>query len=77
MTRKTSAQGKMLLSRNDLVTMGITASNVTLLRWEARKAFPMRVRLAGTRVVWLRDEVLQYLAAMAELRKTYVYEVND
>ena len=35
--------------------------------------FPRRMRLAGTRVAWLKDEVDQWLQARAEERKHHVY----
>ncbi|MEP3632205.1 MAG: AlpA family phage regulatory protein [Shimia thalassica] len=43
---------KVLATRADLRRLGITVSNSTLLRWEARGRFPRRARLAGTSVTW-------------------------
>lgn len=59
---------KALATRADLKRMGITVSNSTLLRWEARGRFPRRVRLAGTSVAWLLNEIEQWLSDRAEER---------
>ena len=48
-------------------------SNSTLLRWEARGRFPRRVRLAGTSVAWLLNEIEQWLAERAVERDTWHY----
>jgi predicted DNA-binding transcriptional regulator AlpA len=50
-----------LLSRSDLRTIGLRASNPTLLEWEAAGRFPRRVRV-GSRVYWLASEVEDYIA---------------
>ncbi|TMM51685.1 helix-turn-helix transcriptional regulator [Sulfitobacter sabulilitoris] len=59
---------KALATRADLKRLGITVSNSTLLRWEARGRFPRRVRLAGTSVAWLLNELEHWLAERAEER---------
>ncbi len=48
---------KALATRADLKRLGITVSNSTLLRWEARGRFPRRARLAGTSVAWFLHEI--------------------
>ncbi|WP_245848377.1 helix-turn-helix transcriptional regulator [Actibacterium ureilyticum] len=53
--------GKTLATRDDLKRMGITLSNTTLLRLEARGRFPRRVRIGGTTVAWLMSELSDWL----------------
>lgn len=53
---------KTLATRDDLKRMGITLSNTTLLRLEARGRFPRRVRIGGTTVAWLMSELSDWLA---------------
>lgn len=62
-----------LLSRADVKQMGIDVSNSTLLRWESRKRFPRRLRLGGTKVAWLRSEVLQWVQDRAAERSRHYY----
>lgn len=64
---------KALATRADLKRLGIIVSNSTLLRWEARGRFPRRVRLAGTNVAWLLNEIEQWLAECAEERSRTHY----
>lgn len=64
---------KALASRADLKRLGIIVSNSTLLRWESRGRFPRRVRLAGTSVAWLLNELEQWLAERAEERSRTHY----
>ncbi|GAA6180110.1 hypothetical protein NBRC116594_15480 [Shimia sp. NS0008-38b] len=64
---------KALATRADLKRLGIMVSNSTLLRWEARGRFPRRVRLAGTSVAWLLNEIEQWLAERAEERSRTHY----
>ncbi len=64
---------KVLLSRNDLKTLGIKVSNSSLLRWEQVGRFPRRIRMAGTTVAWLKAEVDDWLDARADERKHHVY----
>ena len=59
---------KRLATRADLKRMGITLSNTTLLRLEARGRFPHRVRIGGTSVAWLMSELNDWLAERAEER---------
>lgn len=62
------AIGPVLLTHAQLKELGIEVSNTTLLRWEYSKRFPRRLKLAGTRVVWLRTEVMQWIVDRAEER---------
>ena len=64
---------KALATRADLKRLGITVSNSTLLRWEARGRFPRRVRLAGTSVAWLLNEIELWLADRPEERSCHHY----
>jgi predicted DNA-binding transcriptional regulator AlpA len=64
---------KALATRADLKRLGIIVSNSTLLRWEARGRFPRRVRLAGTSVAWLLNELEQWLAERADERSRTHY----
>lgn len=59
---------KRLATRADLKRMGITLSNTTLLRLEARGRFPRRVRIGGTSVAWLMSELNDWLSERAEER---------
>ncbi len=66
------APNKRLATRVDLKRMGITLSNTTLLRLEARGRFPRRLRIGGTTVAWLMSEIDDWLAERAEERaRTY------
>jgi prophage regulatory protein len=51
-----------LVSRDDLKRLGISYSNVHLLRLEDDGKFPRRLYLSPARVAWVHSEVLQYLA---------------
>ena len=64
---------KLIVGREDLQTIGITVSNSSLLRWEQDGRFPRRLRLAGTRVAWLKSEIDTWLSDRAEERKRHVY----
>jgi len=64
---------KALATRADLKRLGIIVSNSTLLRWEAGGRFPRRVRLAGTSVAWLLNEIEQWLSERAEERSRHHY----
>jgi predicted DNA-binding transcriptional regulator AlpA len=59
---------KTLATRADLKRLGITVSNTTLLRWEARGRFPRRIRMAGTTVAWFLSEIEDWLADRAAER---------
>lgn len=62
-----------LANRSDLKRFGIKVSNSTLLRWEADKRFPRRIRMAGTSVAWLMNEIEQWLTDRAEERSSTFY----
>ena len=68
----TSGQ-QALANRADLARFGIKVSNSTLLRWEAAGRFPRRIRMAGTSVAWLLNEIEQWLADRAEERSRTYY----
>lgn len=59
---------KTLATRADLKRMGITLSNSTLLRLEARGRFPRRLRIGGTTVAWFVSEIEDWLAERADER---------
>jgi predicted DNA-binding transcriptional regulator AlpA len=63
---------RKILNRSDLKRIGISASNTTLLRWEARGRFPRRIRMAGTSVAWFLSEIEDWLTERAaERAKTH------
>lgn len=62
------APNKRLATRADLKRLGITVSNTTLLRWEARGRFPRRARPGGTTVAWFMSEIEDWLAERAAER---------
>ena len=62
-----------ILGRKHLQDIGITVSNSSLLRWEQNGRFPRRIRMAGTRVGWLKTEGDNWLSERAEERKRHVY----
>ncbi|MEW7008137.1 helix-turn-helix transcriptional regulator [Lentilitoribacter sp. EG35] len=66
-------QQPVILGRDDLQKIGIKVSNSSLLRWENAGRFPRRLRLAGTRVAWLKEEVDEWVETRAEERKRHVY----
>lgn len=68
----TSGQ-QALVNRADLARFGIKVSNSTLLRWEAAGRFPRRIRMAGTSVAWLLNEIEQWLSDRAEERSRTFY----
>jgi len=61
-------QEKLLLSRADLKSLGITYSNAHLLRLESTRRFPSRVRLSPGRVAWLKSEILAFIENRAAER---------
>jgi len=68
---------KILLTRSDLKSIGITFSNSQLLRLEAIGRFPKRLRLGGATVCWDKLEVGQWLEARRAEREHWVYGVCD
>lgn len=59
---------KTLATRADLKRMGISLSNTSLLRLEARGRFPRRIRIGGTTVAWFLSEIEDWLAERADER---------
>jgi len=57
-----------LLSRAELLELGIRASNPTLLTWEAEGKFPKRLVISAAKVAWLRQEVIAWIEAKAAAR---------
>jgi predicted DNA-binding transcriptional regulator AlpA len=57
-----------LLSRRDLAAIGISYSNVHLLKLESEGKFPRRVTLSPAKVAWLRNEVAAWIEAKAAER---------
>ena len=67
------AQPKLLLTRSDLKDMGINLSNSSLLRAEARGAFPKRLRISPATVCWDSSEVYAWLESRRAERATWHY----
>jgi prophage regulatory protein len=57
-----------LLGRRDLENLGISYSNVHLLRLEADGKFPKRLYLSPARVAWVESEILKYLGGCIAAR---------
>ena len=68
-----SKQPKVLLTRSDLQSMGVNLSNSSLLRAEARGAFPRRLRLSPAKVCWDRAEVDEWLERRKAERADWHY----
>lgn len=64
---------QILLSRSDLRALGIRFSNSQLLRLEAVRRFPRRLRLSGASVCWDRDEILGWIDARKDERASWHY----
>lgn len=64
---------QILLSRANLKALGIKFSNTQLLRLEAAKRFPRRLRLSGASVCWDRDEVMAWIEARKDERAGWHY----
>lgn len=71
--KEAHVQPTVLLSRSDLKSLGITLSNSSLLRAEARGAFPRRLRLSPAKVCWDRAEVAEWLERRKAERATWNY----
>ena len=52
---------RRLFTRGDLRALGISASNPTLLNWEAAGTFPKRVVISPAKVAWPADEVIAWI----------------
>lgn len=66
MAHQDTSAGNMLLA--DELQQLVPYSRNHIRRLEAKGQFPRRVRLGANRVVWLRAEVEQWLAARVEAR---------
>jgi prophage regulatory protein len=53
----------LLLGYEDLKAFGITYSRMQLGRRMKAGTFPKALRLGGNRIVWLRSEILAWLAS--------------
>jgi len=60
---------KVLLTRQDLLRLGINLSNSTMLRLEASGRLPKRVRLGAHSVAWIAEEVHAHIASLAAARE--------
>lgn len=59
---------KIIIDRNGLNRLGISMSNSTLLRLEAKGQFPRRIRLGAHSVAWVADEIHAHIASLAAAR---------
>ena len=73
MGQSSIAAHQLLLTRADLKSLGIRFSNATLLRLEAAKRFPRRLRLSGASVCWDHDEVMAWVEARKAERAGWHY----
>jgi predicted DNA-binding transcriptional regulator AlpA len=64
----TALNAHELLVRADLRSLGIRASNPTLLAWEADGKFPKRLAISAAKVAWLRHEVIAWIDAKVAAR---------
>lgn len=60
---------QIFLTRADLKQLGITISNSTLLRREAKGEFPKRTYLTQKTVIWNRAEIDEFLLSLFENRE--------
>jgi prophage regulatory protein len=58
-----------LISFEALAGKGITASKVTLWRWERAGRFPKRVVLSHQKIAWLESEVDAHIAGCIAARR--------
>jgi prophage regulatory protein len=59
---------KIVITREDLNRLGITMSNSTLIRLEAKGRFPKRIRFGAHSVAWIACEVHAHIASLAAAR---------
>lgn len=59
---------QVILTRQDLIDMGIDVGDSTLLRWEYEGRLPRRIKLSGTRVAWLKSEIDEWIKDRAAER---------
>ncbi|WP_082703795.1 AlpA family phage regulatory protein [Novosphingobium sp. Fuku2-ISO-50] len=60
---------KIVITREDLNRLGITMSNSTLIRLEAKGQFPKRIRFGAHSVAWIAGEVHAHIASLAAARE--------
>lgn len=65
----TISQNKIVITREDLNRLGITMSNSTLIRLEAKGQFPKRIRFGAHSVAWIAEEVHAHIASLAAARE--------
>lgn len=63
-----SDENRRLLSRDDLKKLGVSYSNVHLLRLEEIGAFPRRIHITPARVAWIESEILTFIDRCIALR---------
>jgi prophage regulatory protein len=59
---------RRLLTRADLRSLGIRASNPTLLAWEDENKFPRRISISAAKVAWVADEIDAWIDAKMAAR---------
>lgn len=59
---------RILLTRQDLLKLGLNLSNSTMLRLEAASCFPKRIRIGAHSVAWLASEIHEHIAKLAAER---------
>jgi prophage regulatory protein len=57
-----------LIDYSGLAAKGISASMVTLWRWERAGKFPRRVRVSHLKVAWVESEIDQHIASRIAAR---------
>lgn len=67
-TEPAGMRAPLLYDRSDLRRRGIKLSNSTLLRLEAARRFPKRVRIGDHSVAWVAAEIDAHIAALAKAR---------
>ena len=63
----------LFLWRDDLRALGIRLSNSTLLRAEAQRRFPQRLRLSCASVCWDYNEIMSWVQARKAERDGWHY----
>ncbi|NKB45798.1 MAG: AlpA family phage regulatory protein [Alphaproteobacteria bacterium] len=69
MPKPTIQSRPRILTKRGLIDLGITYSNVHLIRMEKASQFPTRLRLSQKTVGWLESEVLAWILDRAAARK--------
>lgn len=63
-----SVESRILYTREHLHRLGVTQSNSTLLRLEAKGRWPRRIRIGDHSVAWIKSEVDAHIAHLAASR---------